>query len=73
MITTVRDEIQRLELAVTGRIPEVDHFYALGLDEPDDVIRGELVSRLPEKLHKLIAAHKYVIVHSLLLINDGQI
>jgi len=73
MITTLRDEIQEREVTVTRSIPKVDHFNALGLDEPDDVIRGKLVGRLPEKLHELIAAHKYVIVHYLLLFNDGQI
>jgi hypothetical protein len=38
MITAEGHKIQRLELTITGSIPEVDHFYTLGLDEPYDVI-----------------------------------
>jgi hypothetical protein len=57
MITTVGNEVKRLELAVPCRIPEIEHFDPLSLDETDYVIRRELVGGLSQKLHKLIAAH----------------
>jgi len=67
MITVVRHEIERLELAVTGSIPEIDHPDTLGFDEPDHIIGSKIACRLPEKLNQLITAHKDVIAHCCIL------